>query len=283
MKKKIVLIPLFALSLSGCSLLNNIPVVSKLKTIAGALIGNVLGGGSTSTAQDTTNNNNTNYPTTISVSVPDVPVMADQGPTEYGNYKRVDSAPVDGKEYLLGMCQGNLSSKMLFMDGGVHCGYASSDTSHTTLKLFPFYATATSDTSAAAKIKCVYTGTNTFTLQYISGGKGNYTPADPEDPSKTLSALNNTGTYLSIKYNADGNKKTSFYFSDTPVNWLFSASEVYNNTTYNMNTIFVNIDQGGSYAAQNCCLGTYEEFETFSACTPNNFGTNYFAHLWEAK
>jgi len=59
MNKKLVLLPISALMLSGCSMLNNIPVVSKIKTIAGALIGNVLGGSSTTTTAQQGGNNTT--------------------------------------------------------------------------------------------------------------------------------------------------------------------------------------------------------------------------------
>ena len=67
----------------------------------------------------------------------------DLGPSEYQGYKRVTTAPVDGKEYIMGMYQSALGQN-LFYNGGPHTDSKGE---------YPFYLSCTEDVSKATKIK----------------------------------------------------------------------------------------------------------------------------------
>ena len=178
------------------------------------------------------------------------------GPEEYQGYRRVMTAPENDKEYIYGIYQCNLQ-KNIFMNGHHHTDDQGE---------YPYYLTTTTEVSKAVKIKCHYVDTTHFTIQITGGGE-----------FKTYD-----GKYLELYEGEkdDGTKIISLRAGDNQAKWYFMESYTYGADTTEIKTNVMDVEETG-YGAQPCSMGTYEEYETFSATTPNRFAGNFISHLWE--
>lgn len=238
MKKSLLILPLTALILAGC-------------TTGGS------GGGKKKKSSSTT------IASTSKKSGPAGPsaesaTSVNPGPDTYQGYKKVLTAPVNDKDYIYGIYQANLD-KMIFLNGDHHRDEKGE---------YPYYLTTSGDPTKAVTIRCHYVDTTHFTIQII--GNGEYHTHD--------------GQYLSVYegQKSDGTKVTSLQASDTQGQWYFLQSYEHKSTTYVLNTNVMDLASEG-FAEQPVTMATYEEFETFSACTPNHFADNFISHLWEKE
>lgn len=179
------------------------------------------------------------------------------GPEEYQGYRRVMTAPVNDKEYIYGIYQCN-TEKNIFMNGHHHEDEKGK---------YEWYLTTTTDVNKAVKIKCHYVDDTHFTIQITGGGE--YKTYD--------------GKYLELYESEkaeDQTKIISLRAGDNQAKWYFMDSYTKNDETTTIKTNVMDVEETG-YGAQPCSMGTYEEYETFSATTPNRFPTNFISHLWE--
>ena len=189
-------------------------------------------------------------PSVISIDVP-------TGDDEHDGYRKVLAAPENDKEYIYGIYQGNVD-KYIFLNGYHHVDEKGE---------YPFYLTTTEDVSKAVKVKCHYVDATHYTIQVIGGGEFDYYDG------KYLEAYvgTKTGTTQEI---------TSIRLADnSDALWYFM--ETYNNGTaeLEMYANFMDVDWKGN--PQPVTVGTYDEYQTFSAVAPIHFETNFIAHLWE--
>lgn len=201
----------------------------------------------------------------------------DLGPEEYQGYKRLMSAPEDGKTYIMGMYQSTLQKNM-FYNGGPH----SDDNGE-----YPFYLSCTEDTSKATKVKVEYTDTKHFTIKDVGGGeKTRYT----NQFLRVYESLKGSDTKITSLSFYDGSPEGAKEDPGNPSHEVeYSNDEFYFLSTYSyggeqitINTFASDLASQG-YAAQPVILGTYDEYISIGAITPNHFATNYMTFLWEAK
>ena len=88
------------------------------------------------------------------------------GPDTYQGYKKVLTAPENDKEYIYGIYQANLD-KMIFLNGDHHRDEKGE---------YPYYLTTSDQVADAVKVRCTYTDDTHFDIQIIGGGK--YTTYD---------------------------------------------------------------------------------------------------------
>ena len=234
MKKSLIILPLAALILAGCNLTSG-------------------GGKKKKSSTDTQTTTTGGGPVGPSVQPT---TGTPQGDTEHDGYRRVDTAPVNDKDYIYGIYQGNLD-EYIFLNGDHHRDENGE---------YPFYLTTTKNVAEAVKIHCHYVDDTHFTIQIVSGS------VNPEY----------NGKYLEIYEGekSDGSKVTSLRASTTEAQWEFMESYTKGAETFNLHTN-VQVFQGAGYSPQPVTMATYEEYETFSACTPNHFADNFLSHLWE--
>lgn len=178
-----------------------------------------------------------------------------QGDDEYQGYKKILKAPENGKEYIYGIYQGNLD-EYIFLNGDNH-----REEKDGVMKEYPYYLTTTQDVTKAVKIICEYINDTQYKIKIVGGGE--FTKYD--------------GKYLQIYQDGD---YTSLAASDTPSTWEFMESYTYKEQDCVLNTNVTMFTRPG-YPEQPVTMATYEEYETFSACTPNHFADNFISHLWE--
>ena len=233
MKKSLIILPLFALSLAACT---------------------TSGGGSKKKKSSTPTSSKSGPTAQSDTGTP-------QGNDEYQGYKKLKKAPENGKEYIYGIYQGNLD-EYIFLNGDNH-----REEKDGVMKEYPYYLTTTQDVSKAVKVVCNYFDDTEFSIQIVGGGE--FTKYD--------------GKYLEL-YDGlkdDGKTKiTSLRADVNPVHWKFMESYDYKGTTLELNTN-IQMLQSEDYPEQPVTMATYEEYETFSACTPNHFADNFLSHLWE--
>lgn len=195
-------------------------------------------------------------------SIPSIPTRTEQptsrsttsitippGPDTYEGYGKVLTAPVDDGIYIFGNYQVNLD-KMLFMNGDIHRDSKGE---------YPWYATSSYSPTGAIEIKVEYVDETNFTMLVIGNGECD----------------DNDGKYLSVHetYNqTSGHKTVSFGFVDEPVNWQFSEKLQTPVRDLTKEKTEVESDEA--------CLGTYDEYETFSATQDFRYDSNFIAHLW---
>lgn len=242
MKKSLIFIPLMAVALVSCT----------------------SSGGGSKKKKSTTETSQKSSGTTASThtgtpTVPTDPTVSpieppSPGPETYQGYRRVMTAPVDGKDYIYGIYQANLD-KNIFMNGDFHRDEKGE---------YPYYFTTSDQVADAVKVRCTYTDDTHFDIQIIGGGK--YTTYD--------------GCYLEIYQ--DG-KYTSLRgvtsFSSDYKGWTFL--ETYSDGV-NSFKICTNVTEWtNTHGTNPVALATYESYESFSACTNNYFFDNFISHLWE--
>lgn len=198
----------------------------------------------------------------------------DLGPSEYQGYRRVQAAPTDGKEYIMGMYQANRGENM-FYNGGPHTD-ANGE--------YPFYLSCTTDVSKATKIKIKYTDDKHFTMQDVGGGElSRY----KDQYLRVYESLKDTGNITSLSF-FDGTEEGAKVDPGNPShvvthsNDQFEFVESYNHggEVHTLNTFGSWLATEG-YAAQPVVFGTYNDYISIGAVTPNHFGTNYLTFLWE--
>ena len=244
MKKSLLILPIAALILSGCNLMS--------------------GGSSGGKKKKSTSDEPSGDVSTTTGQTPTGPVGPSVAPTsgtpqgdvEHDGYRRVDTAPVNDKEYIYGIYQGNLD-EYIFLEGDHHRDENGE---------YPFYLTTTKDVTKAVKIQCHYVDETHFTIQIKSGSK------NPDYDGKYLEIYEGT--------KSDGSKITSLRADTNLAQWEFMESYKKGAETYQLKTNVMTIQSAG-YEPQPVTMATYEEYETFSACTPNHFADNFLAHLWE--
>ena len=245
MKKSLIILPIAVLALSAC-----------LPAKGGKTSSSKTSGSGGPTVDDTT---------------------VDLGPEEYQGYKRLMAAPENGKTYILGMYQANLS-KNLFYNGGPH-----SDANGE----YPFYLSCTEDTTKATKVKVEYTDTEHFTIKDIGGGEKTRYTNQYLRVYESLKGSDSKITSLSFYDGSPDGAKVDPGNPDHEVEYsndqfYFLKSYNYGGEVISINTIAADLASQG-YAAQPIILGTYDEYISIGAVTPNHFGTNYMTFLWEAK
>ena len=244
MKKSLLILPLAAALLSGC-----------------------LPGKKSSSSSKT-------GPDTPSVD----PTEVDLGPDEYQGYRRVMSAPVDGKEYIMGMYQATLQKDM-FYNGGHHTDSAGE---------YPFYLSCTEDVTKAAKIKIEYTDDTHFTMKDVGGGEktiytNQYLRVYQSEKGSGTSATKITslsfydGTEAGAKVDP-GNPDHEVEYSNDE--FYFIQSYNHGGEVHTIKSFAADLASDG-YAAQPIVLGTYDEYISIGAVTPNHLGTNFLTFLWE--
>ena len=251
MKKIILILPLATAILSGC-----LPAKKSSSKTSG---------------QTQTSQTGPTTPSTPGSSI-------DPGPSEYQGYRKVTTAPVDGKQYLLGLYQSNLKEN-LFFNGHHHTDSG---------KDYPFYLSMSTEVSKACKVLVTYTDDTHFTIKNMGGGEHTtydgkylrvyeglnsktgqpcasismYDPAHPEvdpgDPSHTVTHSND-----------------EFYFLDT-----YTETYQAKTNTYTLNTYVADLTYG-SYTDEVVATGTNQQYENLESVTSNFFGTNFFAYFWE--
>ena len=255
MNKKLVLLPFAALLLSGC----------------------LPGGNSGSSVPASTSASKTGT-TRTAPSTPTVPgpTSVDPGPSEYQGYSKVTTKPVDQKEYILGYYQANLK-KNCFINGHHHTDDKGE---------YPYYLTTTEDVTKAVRVRVAYEANNTdFKIMNVGGGE--FSTYD--------------GKYLRIYegQKEGGSKVTSLGFYDPahpevdPTNpshnvthttdlFQFYGDYSYGGVSFTVNTLAAMFNDG-VHDPQAVFVGTYEQYTTLSATTPNRLSSNFVAYLWEAK
>ncbi len=239
MKKSLLILPLTALILAGCTT-GGKGGSKKKKSSSGAEI------------SSTSRKSGPVGPSAESAT------SVNPGPDTYQGYKKVLTAPENDKEYIYGIYQANLD-KMIFLNGDHHRDDKGE---------YPYYLTTSGDPTKAVKIQCHYTDATHFTIKIVGGGE--YQTHD--------------GQYLSVYegQKSDGTKVTSLQASATQGSWYFLESYEYKSETFTVKTNVMDLASEG-YASQPVTMATYEEYETFSACTPNHFADNFISHLWEKE
>lgn len=202
----------------------------------------------------------------------------DLGPAEYQGYKRVTKAPEAGKEYLIGMYQATLQKNM-FYNGGCHTDSAGS---------YPFYLSCTEDVSKAAHVKVTYESDNKhFKIQDVGGGeKSLYTnqylrvyEGLKKDGTLITSLSFYDGTAAGAAKDPDNDSHTVTHSEDK---FYFLDKYDYRGESTTLNTFAADLETEG-YNAQPVILGTYDEYISIGAITPNHFATNFLTFLWEKK
>ena len=198
----------------------------------------------------------------------------DLGPSEYQGYRRVEKAPTDGKEYIMGMYQANRGENM-FYNGGPHTDQG---------KEYPFYLSCTTDVSKATKIKIKYTDSTHFTMQDVGGGElSRY----KDQYLRVYESLKDTGNITSLSFfdgteegaKVDpGNEDHVVTYSNDQ--FYFAQTANHGGETFTLNTFVADLGSE-KYSPQPVALGTYDEYISIGAVTPNHFGTNYLTFLWE--
>ena len=201
----------------------------------------------------------------------------DLGPAEYQGYKRVTTAPVEGKEYLIGMYQATLQENM-FYNGGCHTDSNGS---------YPFYLSCTTDVSKATKVKVTYSG-DKFRIQDIGGGEKSlyknqylrvYEGLKKDNETLITSLSFYDGTEAGAKVDPDNASHEVKYSNDL---FYFLPEYEYKGEKTTLNTFAADLDSD-SFATQPVILGTYGDYISIGAITPNHFATNFLTFLWEKK
>ncbi len=195
-----------------------------------------------------------------STTIPDD--VTPMGDKEHLGYRRLDGAPENDKEYIYGIYQANLD-KYIYLNGDHH--RVEDEETHEVTD-YPFYLTTTEDVNKAVKVKCHYVSEKEFTIQIIGGGE--FQTYD----GKFLEV------YEGIK--DDGKKVASLRGDVNEAHWYYVENTVYDDEEVYVNGNVMKLKYG-SYGTQEIAMATYEEYESFSACTPNYFSTNFIARLWE--
>lgn len=241
MRKSLLILPLAALALSAC-----------------------LPGGKKSSG---TTSGNPTGPNVDSDTV-------DLGPSEYQGYRRLEKAPEDGKEYIMGMYQAGLSKNM-FYNGGPHADDKGE---------YPFYLSCTEDVTKATKILIDYTDDTHFTMKDNGGGeKTRYTNQylrvyeSQKDSGKITSLSFYDGTEAGAKVDPGNPDHEVVYSNDQ---FYFIKSYNHGGEVHSINSFAADLASDG-YASQPIVLGTYDEYISIGAVTPNHLGTNYLTFLWE--
>lgn len=210
----------------------------------------------TTTAQDTksttrpagTQSTGPAAPSTPGASIPTVNL----GPEIKDGYKRVMEAPKNDTEYLFGVYQANLD-KNLFLNGHHHTDENGE---------YPYYLSTTEDVTKASRVKVHYVDDTHYTIQIVAGS-GEFSTYD--------------GKYLSVYL--DGTH-TSIKASDVVGQWYYLESYTSNNVKADINCSVSDLNNP-TYGVQPIAIGSSQEYQTLSACTPNYFTTNFMARFWE--
>ena len=242
MKKSLILIPLAALLVVGCTSGGTKKKSKKSTSTTSAK--------STSTSQGKSS---------ASTSVPpqDPPSF---GPTEVDGYKLVTEKPVAGKDYLLGFYHVT-QDKVLFMNGGPH---TDKDKKTGEDIEYPFYQKTTTDVSKAVKLRAEFDTDNTkYAIKIVGGGEE--TAFD--------------GKYFKI-YEGENefHKLATIDHVDEPV-YQFTYQDVDNN--YNVKTNVATYETTGSTSGVAVMACSEAQYTTISAVEPRNYKKCYVAHFYE--
>ena len=178
----------------------------------------------------------------------------------------------------MGMYQAGLSKNM-FYNGGPH-----SDANGE----YPFYLSCTEDVTKATKIKIEYTDDTHFTMKDNGGGeKTRYTgkylrvyesqKGTGASSSKITSLSFYDGTEAGAKEDPGNADHEVVYSNDQ---FYFIESYNYGGEVHQIKSFAADLASDG-YASQPIVLGTYDEYISIGAVTPNHLGTNYLTFLWE--
>lgn len=246
MKKSLILIPLAALLVVGCTS-GGTKKKSKKST-------------STTSAKSTSTSQGKSSEST-SLPPQDPPSF---GPEEVQGYKRVESKPVADKDYLLGFYHVN-QNKVLFMNGGPHTDTVKDpDTGVEEEKEFPFYQKTTEDVSKAVKLRVEFDTDNTkYAIKIV--GEGEETAFD--------------GKYFKIVEGENSfHKLASIDHVDEAV-YQFTYQDVESN--YNVKTNVATYETTGSSSGVAVMACSEAQYTTISAVEPRNYKKCYVAHFYE--
>lgn len=255
MNKKLVLLPFAALLLSGC----------------------LPGQGSSSSQAPASSSATTGTPRTAP-SAPTVPgpTTVEPGPSEYQGYSKVTTKPVDQKEYILGYYQANLK-KNCFINGHHHVDDKGE---------YPYYLTTTEDVTKAVRVRIAYEANGTdFKIMNVGGGEydtynGKYLRIY-EGQKEGGSKVTSLGFYDPAHPEIDPTNP-SHTVTHTTDSFQFYGDYSYGGVSFTVNTIAAMFNDG-THDPQAVFVGTYEQYTSLSAVTPNRLGSNFIAYLWEAK
>ena len=248
MKKSLVIVPLIALVLVGCT---STKKKSSKKKSSSAQI-----------------SSKTSSKTGQSSVAPLGPQDAlDFGPETFGNYKRVMHAPENDKEYLFGFYHVD-KSEFYFMNGHHHTDTVTNKDGTTELMDYPFYQSTTTDITKAVKLVCHYAADNEHYSIQIKGG-GEFNTYD--------------GKYLEIyegeKDEEHGNEKVAtIRHVDSPVE-QFYYSEVEGNCKVSTSAIKFEHTVSSSGVGVFGCSGA--KYVTVSALDQPKMPNGYICHFWE--
>ena len=183
----------------------------------------------------------------------------DFGPKEYNGYRRVMTAPKEGKEYLMGFYHVTQETPR-FMNGDQH-----KDDNGT----YRYYLATTTDVEKACKLSVTYAADKQHYSIYVIGGG-----------EKTLY----DGAYLEIYEGAKsgGQKITTIRDVVTPVETFAYTVTSTVEPAYNVHTSMMQITDSTradhQWGVFGCSSGDYE---TISAIDEFNFGNAFICHFWE--
>lgn len=261
MKKALFLFPLAAMLLSSCDLsaiTDMIPFWPKEDPSSSK------SSSSKSSSSKTSSSKTSSSKTTVTISSDE----SSAGPDTYQGYKKVLTAPEEGKDYIYGVFQCNLDSgagKQLFMNGDNHRDI---DPKTQQMTEYPFYLATTTDVSKAIKIRCHYVDDTKYTMQVV----------EVVDYDQYLNKY--FEVYDAEK--ADGNHTVSIRLIDEPTAyWRFADKETVDGKQQTLQTNVMDIEYEGS--PEVVTMGSSQTYSTFSAFKSSFFGgaNNFYGHLWE--
>lgn len=221
-------------------------------------------------------------------------------PEEFAGYRRV-LQPEDGKEYLIGMLQGN-TKKMIFMNGLPHTDQAG---------IYDYYLECTTfdydyennpkgegiDISEnTVRVKTEYVDDKYFTIELVPGTSMVSEDFDNKEYYEGYFQIygdrkdSTAYTSLCIDPNLEktySNKNTTpELLKDCPCSnkWYYLQNYEEGGVSYKVDAIvtdFNNECSNKNYGLQPIALGTWGTYENIEAVTTNHLVSNYKAHFWE--
>lgn len=223
-------------------------------------------------------------------------------PTEFGGYRRV-LKPENGKEYLIGMLQGN-TKKMIFMNGlphtdreGVYDYYLECTTFDYDYENNPTgEGVDISVNTARVKTEYVEGSTELFTIQLVPGTSmvseefenkeyynGYFQVYGDKKDSKAYTSL---AIDSNLEKTYSNKNSTPELLQECPCanKWYYLENYEEGGRSYKVDAIvtdFNNACNNKDYGLQPIALGTWGTYENVEAVTTNHLVSNYKAHFWE--